>query len=138
MVKVTNLIKFYTLLLLNKAPRHGYELIKELESRLDRRISASQIYPFLESLNKEECIKAGIIREREKRIFTLTAKGRALVKQLLERFDCIIEGIIEKKLKKCANCGCYVYKGGFKRIVNNRMKMFCCRYCAFGNYNYKK
>src|SRR3989344_1511844 len=53
-VKVTNLIKFCTVILLNKEPKHGYEIIKELKSQFGKEISASHVYPFLSTLEKNK------------------------------------------------------------------------------------
>ena len=55
-IKITNMLKFYTLCLLATGPKHGYDLIKELEEKLGRRISASNIYPFLSILSKNKLI----------------------------------------------------------------------------------
>ncbi len=130
MAKVTNLIKFYTVFLLSQAPKHGYELIKELEAKLGRKVSASQIYPFLYSLRKEGYTTFGAIKEREKKVYSLTATGNKMVEQLLAHFDDIIKYTIERKVAKCTNCGCYIYRGGFKKLVKSKTKMFCCEHCA--------
>ena len=47
MVKVDSLVKLHTIISLNNNEKNGYELMKELSNKLDRKISASNIYPFL-------------------------------------------------------------------------------------------
>ena len=52
MIKITNFVRFYTLLLLNESPKHGYSIIKDLSEKMKKRVSAGEIYPFLGSLEK--------------------------------------------------------------------------------------
>ena len=42
-VKVTNLAKFYALVLLSEEPHHGYDLIRFLSAKLGRAVSPGQI-----------------------------------------------------------------------------------------------
>ena len=60
-VKVTNMVKFCTLYLLASGPKHGYDLMKELEEKLGRSISASNVYPFLDTLTKNRLISFPIV-----------------------------------------------------------------------------
>ena len=55
-IKINNMVKFCTLYLLANEPKHGYDLMKELEEKLGRRISASNVYPFLSNLRKNKLI----------------------------------------------------------------------------------
>ena|SRR3989338_1951158 len=128
-IKVNNLIRFYTLMLLSTGPKHGYKVIKNLESHLERKISASQIYPFLEILKKSGYVESKKSGAREKIIYTLTPSGKVFVKSLLSRFGGLIEIAIEPKLNICA-CGCEIYKGGYESVVNGKKRVFCCRHCA--------
>ena len=70
-VKITNLIKFYTLLFLYKHPMHGYELIKQLEICTGKKISASHVYPFLDILKKNKIIELKKEGNREKKEYNL-------------------------------------------------------------------
>ncbi|MEM3126595.1 MAG: helix-turn-helix transcriptional regulator [Candidatus Woesearchaeota archaeon] len=125
-VKVTNLIKFHTLLLLYQSPKYGYELIKGLEGKLGKKISASQIYPFLEQLRKSKYVAVEQRGKREKKVYKITKEGKKFVEILILKCSDIIEAVVEKKLKKCAHCGCEVYRGAVKR----KGKYFCCDGCA--------
>ena len=129
-IKVGSLIKFYTILLLNESPKHGYELMKELEEKLGRKVSTSQVYPFLQTLEKNGLIKIEKKGRREKKIYSLTREGRHFVDSILSRFGDLIHVAIEPKLSICAHCGCKVYEGGHREVIRGRELTFCCKYCA--------
>ncbi len=137
MVKVNSLVKFYTILLLSEQPKHGYELMKELAEKLDRKISASQVYPFLRILSGKGIIKAEAAGERDKKTYGLTRKGRAFVNQLLGRFGELAHLAVEPRLTVCAHCGCKVYGSAYRKKVRGKELAFCCRYCA-GSYSKRR
>jgi len=69
-------IRLALLFLLQDGPKHGYELIKELETRSGGfyRASAGTIYPTLQQLEDEDLVAS---EQREgKRVYRLTDKGR--------------------------------------------------------------
>lgn len=132
MIKINSLINFYIFLLLEQKPRHGYELIKELERKLGQEVSASRIYPFLEKMRKEKLIAVKSTGEREKKIYALTAQGKKLAEKLLARFSDLMEAAISRKLSKCHHCGCEVYGRAYVKRVGGKTRKFCCRYCARG------
>lgn len=131
----TNLTKFYTLQLLNEAPRHGYEIIEELGKKLGKRPSSGQIYPLLKNFKKSGLVKQNIIKvgERQKKVYTLTEEGRAAAARMVKSFSAIVSAILEPKLTKCAHCGCKVYEGGHREKIGGRLLVFCCVHCA-GSY----
>ena len=132
-VKVNNMVKFYTLCLLATGPKHGYELIKELESKLNRKISASNVYPFLNILIKNKLIKIQKTGKREKKVYVLTNEGRNFTKNMFSRFGDLIDIAIEPKLTACAHCNCKVYEGGYTEKFKGKTLKFCCMHCA-GSY----
>jgi DNA-binding PadR family transcriptional regulator len=70
-------VRLAILSLLSEAPKHGYELIKELEARSGGlyRVSAGTIYPTLQLLEDEGLV---VSRTAEgKRVYQLTDAGRA-------------------------------------------------------------
>lgn len=134
-VKIGSLVKFYTILLLTEEPKHGYNLMKELEEKLGRKISTSQVYPFLNILEENKLIIVEEIGEREKKIYRLTKSGKKFVNGFLQRFGDLLHIAIEPKLTTCAHCGCKVYEGGHEEMINNKKLMFCCHHCA---RSYKK
>ncbi len=133
-VKITSLVKFYTLLLLGEKQQHGYEIIKEISGKIGKKVSAGETYPFLKSLVEQGYVRILKSGKRDKKVYGLTQEGRKFLKILLNRFGDLIDIAIEPRLTKCAHCGCNVYKGGYKKIIGKRKLMFCCSYCA-GNFS---
>ena len=129
-VKVTNLIKFCTVILLNKEPKHGYEIIKELKSQFGKEISASHVYPFLSTLEKNKIIEHRKVGARDKKQYFMTKKGKIFTNDLLTRFNDIIDALIESKITKCSHCRCEIYKNGFEKSVKGKKLVFCCESCA--------
>src|SRR3972149_5341703 len=129
-VKVTNMVKFFSLILLYQGPKHGYELIKEIESQIERKPSTGQIYPFLNTLLENRLIKTKEEGDRDKKIYELTKEGRKFVEKKLEMFGGIISATIEKDLSTCAHCGCRVYSGGYEEEIDGEKMTFCCTHCA--------
>jgi DNA-binding PadR family transcriptional regulator len=129
---ITNLTKFYTLLLLNEAPRHGYELMTELERRTGKKPSAGQIYPLLKSLKKKGLVtcETATVGDKKRKVYTLTRDGRKTSSMLMTRFSDLVSIVLEPKLTKCAHCGCKVYEGGHEERVEGKTLMFCCVHCA--------
>ena len=132
-IKITNLIKFYTLLFLYKQPMHGYELIKQLEVCAGKKISASHVYPFLEILKKNNIIELKEEGNRERKEYNLTKEGRNFRKKLIDKCVQLIE-FDNKKIKICVSCGCKLIDGEYKEKIGNKFLYFCCKYCA---KNYK-
>ena len=129
-IKVTNLVKFYMVFLLNKSPKHGYELIKELKKCFGKEISAAHVYPFLKLLEKNRLIGHKKVEAREKKKYFITQKGRVFSKDLLSRFNDILDSMVAAKIKKCYHCNCEIYKNGFEKKVNGKKLTFCCKHCA--------
>jgi DNA-binding PadR family transcriptional regulator len=72
-------IKFILLELLSEHPSHGYDLIKEMETRYGgfRRLSPGSVYPTLQMLEE-----GGYLTSEQgggKRIYTITDEGRQLL-----------------------------------------------------------
>ena len=126
-VKVTNLVKFCTLLLLSRGESHGYELLKELEKNLGKKISASHIYPFLKTLEKNKFVEKK--KKGKRKQYKLTSKGKKFVNDFFSRSTQLIERAIEPSISSCAHCGCKVFKGGIEEKIKNKNLVFCCKYC---------
>lgn len=125
-IKVTSLAKLQVLVLLHQSPRHGYEIIRKASSALGRPVGAGQVYPFLRALERKGYLAAGKRGQRERKVYSLTPKGRAFVRSLLTRFAEIAEATLASRVRKCAHCGCEIYRGGYQ----SRGKLYCCRRCA--------
>jgi len=72
-------IKFALLGLIAERPRHGYELIKELEQRFGGfyRPSPGSVYPTLQLLEDEGAVTGELVDG--KRVYTITEAGRQLL-----------------------------------------------------------
>jgi len=70
-------IKFLILEVLAERPRHGYDVMSELEARHGNRPSAGSVYPTLQMLEDGGFVTS---EQRDgKRVFTITDEGRALL-----------------------------------------------------------
>ncbi|MBI2653706.1 PadR family transcriptional regulator [Candidatus Woesearchaeota archaeon] len=128
-IKINNMVKFYTLCLLATGQKHGYDLIKELEEKLGRRISASNMYPFLNTLRKNRLIKFGKIGKRDKKVYHLTQKGKNFTGQMFSKFGDLINIAISPRISACP-CGCKIYSGGHAEKIRGKAMKFCCTHCA--------
>uniref|UniRef100_A0A0C1MVV3 PadR family transcriptional regulator n=1 Tax=Tolypothrix bouteillei VB521301 TaxID=1479485 RepID=A0A0C1MVV3_9CYAN len=72
-------IKYMLLGLLSERPQHGYELIKELETRRGgfHRISPGSVYPTLQMLEEGGYLTSKQVDD--KRVYTITDSGRQLL-----------------------------------------------------------
>lgn len=84
-IRVNTVVKLYTLMLLAEGERHGYELMKLLESMLGGPVGPSQVYPFLKRLESAGLVTSKREGGRDKKVYSLTPQGYAFVKELLER-----------------------------------------------------
>ncbi len=74
-------IKFLLLDLLKERPMHGYEMIKELETRFSGFYSPSpgSVYPTLQMLEDRGYV--GSVSQDGKRVYSLTDEGRAYLEE---------------------------------------------------------
>ena len=133
MVKVDSFVKLYTLIAFNNSDKYGYELIKELSNKLNRKISASHIYPFLKELKQNYLVNSRLVGRGK--IYKLTDSGKKFVNETLLKFNEIIQESLKTKLSKCYHCGCEVYNNKYNEIINSKNLAFCCCHCA---NSYKK
>ncbi|MHA1722220.1 MAG: helix-turn-helix transcriptional regulator [Candidatus Baldrarchaeia archaeon] len=84
-------VEFLILLSLLEKPRHGYEIIKELEERFEDTWTpkSGTFYPSLSRLENKGYIKS-VVRGNRK-LYTLTRKGIEIVKEIAENFDKEVE-----------------------------------------------
>lgn len=129
---VSDFSRFYILTLLYEGPAHGYQIISLFKKRVNKEVSPSLVYPFLQQLQKKNLVKYKVktVGEKEKKVFELTRKGRALCTELFKRFAGLVSVAIESSLHVCAHCGCKVYEGAYKESINGKETAFCCMHCA--------
>ncbi|MBU1201655.1 MAG: PadR family transcriptional regulator [Nanoarchaeota archaeon] len=129
-VKVNSMVKLHTLCLLNSGPKHGYEIIKELENTMDQKISASHVYPFLKSLESNKLINCQKVELRDKKKYVLTKNGEEFINLIFDSIGHIMNSVIEKKVLTCAGCGCKIYQGSYQNVKSDLKENFCCIHCA--------
>jgi len=129
---VSDFARLYVLTILYEGPTHGYGILRKFQSRVGKKISPGLIYPFLQKLEDRGLVtyNSEMVGEKERKIYTLTDEGRQLCTQLFRRFAGIVSTAIEPSLNVCAHCGCKVYEGGHREIINGVETGFCCVHCA--------
>ena len=127
--------RFYILMILYEGPAHGYSILSRFKQRLGKEVSPSLVYPFLQQLEEKGLVKHSHkpVGEKEKKVFELTKEGKRLTKGLFKRFANLVSVAIEPSLNVCAHCGCKVYEGGYREVIDGKETKFCCTHCA-GSY----
>ena len=123
---LSNVNRLYTVFLLESGERHGYQLIRDIESLTGKRPSTSHIYPFLEKLTEKGIAKVEEKGDRGKKVYNLTEDGEELVKEQLEAFSELLSSAVEGEIEECTNCSCKIYSDGYEEDG----EIFCCRHCA--------
>jgi PadR family transcriptional regulator PadR len=134
---ISDFSRFYILTILYEGPCHGYSIIGKFRKRVGKEVSPSLVYPFLRQLEKGKFVKhyTKPVGAKKRKVFELTPDGKELCKQLFKRFSALVSVAIEPSLEVCANCGCKVFEGGYREVVDGRELTFCCVHCA---QSYKK
>ena len=137
---VSDFSRFYILTILYEGPAHGYSIMNQFKKRVNKEISPSLVYPFLQLLEEKGLVKHAVkpVGEKERKVFELTQQGRELCVGLFKRFAELVAIAIEPSLYKCAHCGCKVYEGGHREIIDNIEMAFCCVHCAESYKEYRK
>ncbi len=80
-------IRIGVLMLLNKKPSHGYEIMKEIKDRTGGfwKPTAGGVYPILRSLEKARYIEGTwqTQKNRKVRVYKITESGKAVLKQAI-------------------------------------------------------
>jgi DNA-binding PadR family transcriptional regulator len=126
------MIRSSIVLLLSEKPLHGYGIMKEVENRIGRPVNPSLLYPFLKQLEKN-----GLVRSTEKpvglkpkKVYELTATGKKLATRIHKRIASMVSSAVEPNLSVCFHCGCKIYEGGYREILDGKERIFCCVHCA--------
>ncbi|MGQ0703548.1 MAG: helix-turn-helix transcriptional regulator [Gemmatimonadales bacterium] len=88
-------VKFVILRLLKEKPRHGYEIIKALEERFAGCYSpsAGTVYPTLQLLEDQGYVR--VVEENGKKVYHLTAEGKAFLEEHKDALEDILERVRE-------------------------------------------
>ncbi len=129
---ISDFSRFYILTILYEGPAHGYSIISRFKKRVKKEVSPSLVYPFLQQLEEKGLVKHTIepIGEKERKIFELTNEGKELCTGLFRRFADLVSIAIEPSLHVCAHCGCKVYEGSYREVIDDKEMAFCCIHCA--------
>jgi DNA-binding PadR family transcriptional regulator/YHS domain-containing protein len=129
---ISDFSRFYILIILYEGPPHGYSIISQFKKRVKKEISPSLVYPFLQQLQERGFVKYTIepVGEKERKIFELTDAGRELCVVLFKRFAGLVSIAMAPSLDICAHCGCKVYEGAYKEVIDGKEMAFCCIHCA--------
>src|SRR5512135_3152263 len=86
-------VKYVILRLLKEKPRHGYEIIKELEERMGGCYTPSPgtVYPTLQLLEDQGYVRAA--ESEGKRVYHITPEGEAFLEQHRDVIDDIFERV---------------------------------------------
>jgi DNA-binding PadR family transcriptional regulator len=137
---ISDFSRFYILTILYEGPAHGYSIISQFKRRVKKEISPSLVYPFLEQLENKGLVKHSLkpTGDKIKKVFELTEEGRELCTCLFKRFASLVSIAIEPSLSVCAHCGCKVYEGGYREVIDGKETAFCCSHCAASYKECKK
>ena len=132
--------RFYILMILYEGPAHGYRILSQYRRRMGKEISPSLVYPFLQELEEKGLVthKVKHAGEKQKKVFELTKEGKELSTGLFKRFADLVTVAIAPSLQVCAHCGCKIYEGGYREIINGKETAFCCMHCAASYKEEKK
>ena len=129
---ISDFSRFYILTILYEGPAHGYQILSRFKKRVRKEVSPSLVYPFLQQLEEKGLVQHTVktVGEKEKKVFELTQKGRELCTGLFKRFAQLVSIAIEPSLYVCAHCGCKVYEGAYREVIDGKETAFCCIHCA--------
>jgi DNA-binding PadR family transcriptional regulator len=129
---ISDFSRFYILTILYEGPAHGYQILSRFKKKVKKEVSPSLVYPFLQQLEKKGLVKHTVkpVGQKEKKVFELTEKGRELCTGLFKRFAELVSIAIEPSLYVCAHCGCKVYEGAYREVIDGKETAFCCLHCA--------
>jgi PadR family transcriptional regulator, regulatory protein PadR len=137
---ISDFSRFYILTILYEGPTHGYSIISQFKKRVKKEVSPSLVYPFLQQLEEKGLVKytVELVGEKERKIFELTPEGRELCSCLFKRFASLVSIALEPSLSVCAHCGCKVFEGSYREVIEGKEMAFCCMHCAASYKGCKK
>ena len=95
-------LQMQVLWLLGKKPGHGYELMKELNAIKKTKVTQGTLYPLLAKLAAAGFVKGERKGSRNKRVYSLTPKGKAVKRESCGEFVKLFSGIISDF--RCGAC----------------------------------
>ncbi len=137
---ISDFSRFYILTILYEGPAHGYIIINQFKKRVKKEVSPSLVYPFLQQLEEKGLVThtQKPVGEKERKVFELTEEGRELCTGLFKRFAELVAIAIEPSMDVCAHCGCKVFEGAYREVIDGKEMAFCCMHCARSYKEVKK
>jgi len=127
-----DMIRSSIILLLSEKPLHGYGIMKEVKDRIGKPVNPGLLYPFLKLLEKNGLVRSikKPVGQKPKNVYELTATGKELAARIYKRIASMVSLAIEPNLSICFHCGCKIYEGGYREVIGDRERIFCCVHCA--------
>ena len=127
-----DMIRSSIILLLSEKPFHGYGIMKEVKDRIGKPVNPGLLYPFLKQLEKNDFVRSTRrpVGLKPKKVYELTATGRELATRIYKRIASMVSMAIEPNLNICFHCGCKIYEGGYREVIGDKARIFCCVHCA--------
>ena len=92
-------IRIAVLILLNKKPHHGYEMMKTVHERTSGfwKPTAGGIYPILQDLEKSGYVKGewDYQTKRKRKIYTITVKGKKILEHALAKENRLVATMMD-------------------------------------------
>ncbi|MBD3312064.1 hypothetical protein GF352_01255 [archaeon] len=81
-------LKTIVIKILSKSPKHGYQLVKDIEKKLGKKVSLGGIYTILNELEEKGLIRGHEMVEfgRFKKVYSVTPKGKEVLEKLENKF----------------------------------------------------
>ncbi|HLD85357.1 MAG TPA: PadR family transcriptional regulator [archaeon] len=87
------MLQMQVLWLINNKPRHGYELMKDLDVIKKTKIGQGTLYPTLQKMEKQKLIKG--LEEEKRIVYHITEKGKNVMKDACADFSKTFFGIFQ-------------------------------------------
>ena len=95
-----NLLETRALWIIAQKPLHGYAILKELNRNRKRKTTNGTLYPILQKLQRLKLVQLKSKGAREKKTYSITAKGRKTLgeacKELCIAFESIFQDFVCK------------------------------------------
>jgi DNA-binding PadR family transcriptional regulator len=126
------MIRSSIVLLISEKPLHGYGIMKKVGDRIGKPVNPSLIYPFLKQLEERGLVRSTEkpLGQKPKKVYELTSAGKELAARIHKRIASMVSMATEPNLSGCFHCGCRIYGGEYREIIDDRERIFCCVHCA--------
>ena len=103
-----SLLETRILWVISKKPSHGYAILKELNLGRKKKTTNGTLYPIMQKLLKQKMISMKKTGTREKKIYSISEKGKKELKEACLEFCQVFSEIFNSFV--CKKCGSGVKK----------------------------